>query len=522
MRSCSDVPCTKDMFKCPMNYCIPAHKVCNGVSDCPYSEDEVGCVNRTCTGMVRCRSGLCVSLDHVCDGIPQCPVYEDDEEYCDLRPCPSDCSCLERSVVCFSSKHINSLVIWRLVSLHNFLSQVPDQIITRNLIALNLSLNFITHISEVSLQGGVHLIKLDLSSNSIFKIEGKAFFGVRNLRYLSISRNPLIHISPQSLSNLPNIRYLDFSHTHLLSVDSALLDVLPNLHHFSLRNSLVSTVKLSTKVRISYVDISYTPMIQFQLDGSQPYVQVMTTHHWVCCLIGSAKCVNQFGDALQCLKQRFPTWLLIVGSIMAALIILMNLLGFIIDQGTTDPLPKWLTVSIQAADVLGSIPILVIIWHELSRLSNIETETTNFFRSNACAAAVAIERVSLLVSVICSAICGWIRYRAITSVHRQGGFGPVMLKGIWLLIWSLPITLSVVPHTHLTTKTATWGPACSHLVTDDVTKGWYRYYNQIYSITYLISAIVLVAFTIRMMLYIERTMSAVQRTGNTLERTSQR
>ena len=37
-------------FKCPLNYCIPVRLVCDGVHDCPDSEDEIGCDVIKCPG----------------------------------------------------------------------------------------------------------------------------------------------------------------------------------------------------------------------------------------------------------------------------------------------------------------------------------------------------------------------------------------------------------------------------------------------------------------------------------------
>ena len=41
-----------DMFHCPGAYCVPYNRVCDGVIDCPYGDDENhACANYTCPGI---------------------------------------------------------------------------------------------------------------------------------------------------------------------------------------------------------------------------------------------------------------------------------------------------------------------------------------------------------------------------------------------------------------------------------------------------------------------------------------
>ena len=40
-------------FKCQHSYCVPTYKVCNGVQDCPYGDDEIMCPVLACVNMLR-------------------------------------------------------------------------------------------------------------------------------------------------------------------------------------------------------------------------------------------------------------------------------------------------------------------------------------------------------------------------------------------------------------------------------------------------------------------------------------
>ncbi len=108
---CKNITCT-NTFKCPDSYCIPFRRVCDGVWDCSYGEDETNCGNYTCRGMLRCqttRQGpeICLHPSEVCDSIQHCWNGED-ELICNSGSCPPKCFCIDLSVSCVSS-HLESV-----------------------------------------------------------------------------------------------------------------------------------------------------------------------------------------------------------------------------------------------------------------------------------------------------------------------------------------------------------------------------------------------------------------------------
>ena len=78
---CQYIECWQH-YKCFESYCIPARKVCDGIIDCPVSDDEASCAGYNCPGHMRC-SGLtfCVPPHELCDGVNHCRQHED-EKYC--------------------------------------------------------------------------------------------------------------------------------------------------------------------------------------------------------------------------------------------------------------------------------------------------------------------------------------------------------------------------------------------------------------------------------------------------------
>ena len=85
-------------FKCQHSYCVPTYKVCNGVQDCPYGDDEIMCPVLTCVNMLRCGQ-RCVHPSEVCDGTVHCDLGED-ELACDAPVCPPTCQCSGYAMKC--------------------------------------------------------------------------------------------------------------------------------------------------------------------------------------------------------------------------------------------------------------------------------------------------------------------------------------------------------------------------------------------------------------------------------------
>ena len=98
-------------YKCLLSYCIPTHKVCDGVADCRDGDDEVGCDDMACPGHLRCsHTTFCVPPHEICDGEPHCP-FREDEKFCMLGP--TGCSCRGNIILC---NNINPTTLYTISS----------------------------------------------------------------------------------------------------------------------------------------------------------------------------------------------------------------------------------------------------------------------------------------------------------------------------------------------------------------------------------------------------------------------
>ena len=135
--------CPTFSFKCENGNCILAHYECNGVKDCADGSDEEACTlvcdsencfsscskpKCRCTQLFyQCSSGGCIPFSHLCDGISHCP-YNEDELTCpsqkttalkpnkcrdkgcqDIQACRNNwcrCAFLGSNKSCFPNSHI--------------------------------------------------------------------------------------------------------------------------------------------------------------------------------------------------------------------------------------------------------------------------------------------------------------------------------------------------------------------------------------------------------------------------------
>ncbi len=99
---CKKYICTNS-FKCPQLYCIPYRRLCDGYNDCIHGDDEKGCDNYACVGMLKCSDApYCVHPIEMCDGVRNCQAG-DDEVVC-VHPCTLYCTCLAYANQCNNHK----------------------------------------------------------------------------------------------------------------------------------------------------------------------------------------------------------------------------------------------------------------------------------------------------------------------------------------------------------------------------------------------------------------------------------
>ena len=189
---CEYFQCTGS-FKCQHSYCVPTHKVCNGVQDCPYGDDEVMCPVSACSNMLKCGQ-ICVHPSQICDGTMQCQFGED-ELACGAPDCPPTCQCSGYAMKC----HTFIMFDASFKRLTMFILRHPNLVLAKHsfqnvpyLLILDISFCNVTFISSEGPFLNLNaLFKLDLSHNAITSLVHGSLDGLFNLMELDISANPL-------------------------------------------------------------------------------------------------------------------------------------------------------------------------------------------------------------------------------------------------------------------------------------------------------------------------------------------
>ena len=273
------------MFKCAYSYCIPLHMICDGINDCPDSEDESFCGELVANGVLRCRQdNIYVAPYNICDGITHCIMSTDDEMLCENFICPSRCYCKGYAVMCNNISffnisnqltssvtllyYINSNIMiylskdfgsMKLLNLAN--SSFQNGIIPSNyfkhLTELRILLLTNTNITALENAPFVDLAKVqyyDILQNTIHKISKMSFIGLTEIRTLDIHNIKLKHIGPDSFYDLKKLVTLNVSYNklkHLVSnafriqkIECKDKDRYNNLQHLDIRSNDIANVDI--------------------------------------------------------------------------------------------------------------------------------------------------------------------------------------------------------------------------------------------------------------------------------------
>ena len=263
--NCRYINCI-NTFKCPLSYCIPLRKVCDGIHDCYGREDEINCSNNICPGYLKCREfEFCVHPTEICDGYSHCP-HGDDEELCDSLGCPPGCTCLGRSVVCRDklSSYMPTLPFKDITYLswgsnHTHFPTFVNLSLFR-LVILDLSKSVIINICPAFRKQHTFyetLQALYLQFNNINHLSPNCFAKLLSLLVISLEGNPLVNIADDAFRDI-SLNVLILRKTQLTSLSGHWVQSFYNLHALDTRDVKLSHLSQTAVNSLNELEIVYT------------------------------------------------------------------------------------------------------------------------------------------------------------------------------------------------------------------------------------------------------------------------
>ena len=453
--------CPETHFQCPDHgYCLPAFVRCNGVNDCPGSEDEHDCDGYTCPGYYRCRgSKVCLHPDHLCDKDPQCP-QSDDEEFCDMA-CSQQCVCYGLAFTC--TQYFDAAQYPHLRYLDASDSGMTPGHLWSNtmLVHLRLARCGLTQSDSLVFR---NLNSLDLSENLIISIDKEQLRHMPRLRSLILSGNPMTSLFTSRSTTDWSFPFLrDFVVTNLLlqEIDFACLTSFSHLQTLNLSFSGVTRVAGQGFRNLSdlrALDLSGCPLTTFPQDMLKDLRNLETVHahnYKICCSqtlpagFNVKNCHAPQHIVSSCDSLLGSTLHRVTFSVLAGLALLGNLGSFITRRAvltkktvsTCDVLVSHLTVSDFVMGVyLATVGIAdqayrgVYLWKE-----------EPWRRSATCSAAGVLSLISLNVSTGLICVLSLDRCIALRFPQRRSNLSITSAHKASSVVWIAALALAVVP-----------------------------------------------------------------------------
>ena len=428
LKNCGLAQCSGS-FKCHMSYCVPAHKVCNGVLDCPFGEDERQCPIRKCLKMMHC-GAVCVHHNEICDGIAHCK-HAEDEVMCGAPPCPQQCECIGYSMMCQNvwPFNVNShflihtkTLLLRIVSHTNSKDFFCGAQHLTFLLVFNISHNHLIDLPAMCFSAMRSLIKLDISHNEITAVPIGLFTGLDNLKELDLSNNPITVIGDNAFNIMQTLRRLllqtcnlyRFSFTTISSHGSvALLNLSDNM--LTTFDSEEDDVPRAHTLDLTGNELQYETVSKTNVFDNVKLI--ISDQSGICCIksiVNKCHSILPVEKCVPLLPHKFPVT---YGYTLGTIIVVSNIAVVLNIATNTVTTQSLLTGNLALANSLIALPIYTISYWNHVYGSEISFLAGVLQRGQICRLTFHVILLSQQMSAVAMLLLSCLKYHGIKQMH---------------------------------------------------------------------------------------------------------
>ena len=458
LQNCEDFTCP-DMFKCPGSYCIPVHKICNGVKDCIGGSDEEGCGPMSCPGLFKCREGHCIQQIQICDGVFDCPVSRDDERLCDSYSCPESCECLGHMVTCSNSgflslPNVTKETRYLKVAINQIKYIDASLLVLKYLGHLNLSYNFIEVIPYDVFIHLNNLLLLDLTNNKLISLKQYMFTGLSNLQHLYLAGNPIMALGTHCFWGMFSIKFLDLSNLMIQDIEIGAFGIgnSSSLNHLSLSNNMLFEVSpgiFENMNGLRILDLTGNDIAFMDLDTFD-YLQLEQLHtdeYKFCCYALHVQICTPKRDVYSsCEDLMANSFLQIAIWILGFAAVLGNMLVIIWRAVRERKLCySFLVINLSISDFLMGIYLLIVASADVFYRGNYALHAEEWKKSSTCKFAGVISTLSSEMSVFMLVVITAERFGVIMFPFTPKTLSYKQAVALCSSGWAIFLSLSVIP-----------------------------------------------------------------------------
>ena len=439
LRLCAPVGCKSIQYKCPESYCLSIVRLCDGVRDCPYGEDEASCPPEgkplLCPGMFKCKNGQCIHQDQVCDGKLDCPTEGDDEMVCDTPACPRECRCLLKSMMCILQHHktLNGSTFRHIYILSSAIPIIYDG---DTVAVYNFSTGWLTKVQPHSFNGVPNIGIIDLSYNSLQTIHSYAFSNLHKLSRLVLVGNKLSVIENYGFNQLYQLENLIMNQMELKIIYGNAFSHLTNLKALDLSDNNISDINmvfLETSPALTLLNVTNNFLTYIRnLSVITKNVTVHTSVGYICC---HAECVSDANTVVDCVEMDPGYLFTCLAAILACSSVSINIWNIRLRRSRAFSVAGALKQS-AIANILFNCHILVLaLKHVL-----IPEYYIGLWRGRICVALATLQFIALAALPWFSTVHMHAMFSRLKTVIAK----PWITITIVIVVWLLSITTGII------------------------------------------------------------------------------